>query len=81
MLNDLRTYFSGTADDRITGQQAKRAKPANRKIMDRKIKKKQITLKRVGGILIAGGFLAFGFYQFVSGDYITKLDVKKELKN
>ena len=46
--------------------------------MDRKIKKKQITPKRIGGVLLAGGFLAFGFYQFVLGDYSTKLNVKKE---
>jgi HlyD family secretion protein len=46
--------------------------------MDRKIKKKKITPKRISGVLLAGSFLAFGFYQFVLGDYSTKLNVKKE---
>jgi len=46
--------------------------------MDRKIKKKRITPKRIGGVVLAGGLLAFGFYQFVLGDYSTKLNVKKE---
>ena len=46
--------------------------------MDRKIKKKKFTPKRISGVLLAGGFLSFGFYQFVLGDYSTKLNVKKE---
>jgi HlyD family secretion protein len=46
--------------------------------VDRKIKKKKVTLKRISGVLLAGGLLSFGFYQFVLGDYSTKLNVKKE---
>jgi len=46
--------------------------------MDRKIKKRKLAPKKIIGILIAAGFLGFCFYQFVFGDYSTKLNVKKE---
>ena len=46
--------------------------------MDRKIKKKKFTAKRISVALLAGGLLAFSYYQFVLGDYSTKLNVKKE---
>jgi len=46
--------------------------------MDRKIKKRKLAPKKIIGILIAAGFLGFCFYQFVLGDYSTKLNVKKE---
>jgi HlyD family secretion protein len=46
--------------------------------VDRKIKKKKFTPKRISGVLLAGGLLAFGFYQFVLGDYSTKLNVPRE---
>jgi HlyD family secretion protein len=46
--------------------------------LDRKIKKKKSTAKRIISIFLATGFLAFCLYQFVLGDYSTKLNVKKE---